>query len=73
MTDEEDFLDSCETWAWELRLLEEDALDQGVIDEIGQVDATCRQRQAAFMADDATCDTYTGIDWNDAPWIEEDG
>ncbi len=69
--DEPDFLDSCETWAWEMRLLEEDALQQGVIDEKGQVEATCTERRAAFESDAATCSTYTSIDWNDAPWIEE--
>jgi hypothetical protein len=72
-TDEEDFLDACSTWAWELRILEQDAVDQGLIDQTGQVDATCAERQAAFVADEATCSTYTSIDWNDAPWIEETG
>lgn len=71
-SDEEDFLDACATWAWELRLLEQDAVDQGVIDEAGQVDSTCEARRDALSADDATCSTYTSIDWNDAPWIPED-
>ena len=71
-TDEADFLNACETWAWELRLLEADAVDQGVIDQPGQVDATCEERRDAFAADDATCATYTGTDWNHAPWIPVD-
>ncbi len=71
-SDEEDFLDACTTWAWELRLLEEDALDQGVIEETGQVDATCVSRRDAFLSEEATCSTYTRIDWNDAPWLPDD-
>ena len=54
------------------QLLEADAVDQGVIDQPGQVDATCEERRDAFAADDATCATYTGTDWNHAPWIPVD-
>ncbi len=70
--DEADFLDACNTWAWELRLLEEDAVERGVIEETGQIDGICLARRDAFTAEDATCSTYTSIDWNDVPWIPED-
>ena len=66
--DEAAFVDSCETWAWEMTLLEQDAVERGEIDEGGWLAPVCRERDAAFGAPDATCDAYTSIDWNDTPW-----
>lgn len=60
--DEADYLDACGTWAWELRALEADA------GRSGQVDALCAERDAQLTADDATCETYTTMDWNTPPW-----
>ena len=57
---EEGYLENCETWAWELRLLEVDA------GETGQVDAICQERADLFM--DGTCEDYTAVDWNTPPW-----
>ena len=54
------FLESCDTWAWELRVLEEDA------QEAGAVDAICRERSALFES--GTCDDYTSNDWDALPW-----
>lgn len=66
--DDRDFLGSCETWAWELRLLEEDAVKTGEIARDGQVDAVCRERAAALSAEDAACEAFTGLDWHTPPW-----
>lgn len=60
--DEADFVDACATWAWELRQLEADA------GRTGEVDAECEARTEALAAEDATCDTYTSMDWNTPPW-----
>ncbi len=60
--DEEDFLDACGTWAWEMRQLEAD------VDHPGATDQTCEERAAAFTAEDATCEAFTGLDWHTPPW-----
>lgn len=53
--DSSDYVESCETWAWEAELLTR-----------GQdwTEATCAERAADFAAPDATCDTYTAVDWS---------
>ena len=61
--DDADFLEVCETWAWEMRMLEEAA------GESGTVDATCEERDALFT--DGDCDDFTGVDWSDFPWDPE--
>ncbi|MEC7947359.1 MAG: hypothetical protein VX265_07295 [Myxococcota bacterium] len=66
--DEEDFLGACETWGWEMSLLEADAVDRGTEAARGSVARTCRSRRAAFADPDASCDAYTGTDWNARPW-----
>lgn len=58
--DEAHFQESCETWAWTSRLLEEDA------GKDGQIDRVCRQRRALF--DEGECSDFTGIDWSQLPW-----
>lgn len=58
--DDAHFLDSCETWAWTTRLLEEDA------GETGQIDAICSERQALFA--DGECADFTEVDWSALPW-----
>lgn len=60
--DEEDFLDACGTWVREMRQLEADA------DHLGATDQTCEERAAAFTAEDATCEAFTGLDWHTPPW-----
>ena len=62
--DEDEFLDACATWAFEMRQLEDDA------GKTGETDQTCEDRAATFAAEDATCDAYTGIDWSVHPWEE---
>lgn len=71
-TDEDDFLGACETWAWEMSLLEADAVARGDGGAAGALVQTCRARRDAFSAPDATCEAYTSIDWNARPWEPED-
>ncbi len=54
--DERAYLDSCETWVWEARSLSRDSPEW--------LEQACRERRQAFRADEATCDTYTSIDWS---------
>lgn len=61
--DGDDFLDACDTWAWEMRLLEEAA------GESGTVDATCEAREASFI--EGPCEAFTETSWNDYPWDPE--
>lgn len=62
--DQADFLDRCETWAWEARLLEADAGQDGA------VDAACEERELTFgeALDPLTCEAYTTIAWEEMPW-----
>ncbi len=64
--DEEDFLGSCATWAWELRVLEEAAIERGELAAGGHVDAVCEERAELFQ--DGVCSDYTDIDWSQPPW-----
>lgn len=71
--DGDDFLASCETWAWEMELLEEAAVKRGELEQTGAVDATCNERAEAFAAAQADtagpdCAAYTDIAWDQAPW-----
>lgn len=58
--DAEDYLDACLTWAWEMRILAEDA------GEADAVDTLCEERTQTLEA--GTCETYLAIDWNAVPW-----
>jgi hypothetical protein len=64
--DEDDFLGSCSTWAWEMQVLEDDAVERGEAVG-GEVAAICAERRALLDAEDATCQTYTDLEWG-APW-----
>ena len=66
--DEADFRVSCETWAWEMSILEADAIDRGALSEPGWLDRTCTERHSAFTAEDAECSTYSEVDWGQTPW-----
>lgn len=66
--DQQDFLGACETWAWQMGLLEEDAVQAGEAGAAGATLRACRTRATAFADPAATCETYTGIDWNTPPW-----
>lgn len=62
--DEGAFLESCDTWAWEARLIHNEALRRGDSDDRDWLERTCVERGQAFAAVDATCETYTSVDWN---------
>ena len=68
--DEDDYLESCRTWAWEMALLQQDALERGVEEAEGWLGTTCALRLRAFRSEDASCETYTSLDWEPA-WEED--
>ena len=63
--DADAFTESCETWAFEMRTLETDAGQEGATTLV------CEERTSAMNAEDATCDAFTGVDWNTVPWDAE--
>lgn len=69
--DAADFTGSCETWAWEMRRLEADAVERGALDAAGALAAACRVRAEALSDDGATCDTFTDVEWHTPPWEAE--
>ena len=70
--DEAEFLGSCETWGWEMTLLQADAIKQGTWSDPSWVADTCSARASALSAEDAACTAYTDIEWNNVPWASED-
>lgn len=63
-TDDDDFVDACATWSYEMHLLEAEAGHEG------QVDAACAERERSFSSDSATCDDFTSLDWSTPPWLD---
>ena len=61
----DDFIGRCETWAWELSMLERDALKRGEIEQ-PQVDGACQERNVV-MAESEPCDAVTTA-WSAVPW-----
>lgn len=66
--DQAAFRDSCETWAWEVAVLEQDAVKQGTIDQAGSLEPECQARLDVLTAPDATCSAYTEMAWDELPW-----
>ena len=66
--DAQAFTASCETWAWEMRLLHRDALRRGYTADRTWLAQTCDERDATLSSESATCEDYTDIDWNELPW-----
>lgn len=64
----DDFAAACETWSWEMAQLEQDAVKQGVLNETGALADTCAVRARDFSAADASCETWSEVDWARAPW-----
>lgn len=71
--DEDDFLRSCETWGWEMNLLQADAIAQETWSDAGWLADTCATRRDALSAEDAACSAFTDIEWNNVPWSPDDG
>jgi hypothetical protein len=69
---EDGFSGSCETWGWEMSLLQEDAIARGVWEESGWLSSVCTERRDALSDEEATCAAYTDIEWNDIPWSPDD-
>ncbi|MDP6933117.1 MAG: hypothetical protein QGG40_09380 [Myxococcota bacterium] len=51
--DEQDYLQVCDTWAWEQRLLADDP---------SRVDQVCEERDSVFQH--GSCSEYTSTDWD---------
>ena len=61
--DGQDFVASCETWVWELAVLEEEAVRQGDAGAAGRTQDFCQERFDQLSADEATCAAYTEQEW----------
>jgi hypothetical protein len=70
--DEAAFENSCQTWGWQMTILQDAALEDGLHSEPGWLASTCTEREAAMSAEDAPCSAFTGIDWSDVPWDPAD-
>ncbi len=55
--DRADYVDRCATWAWEMRLLADEAA----------VDATCERRAADLAGAEDPCAAWQAIDWDTVP------
>jgi hypothetical protein len=66
--DEQGFVDSCLTWAWEQQRLERDARHRGEAEGSGHTAAACEVRRDAFEDPLADCATYESIDWDAGTW-----
>ena len=67
-TDASDFDASCQTWLWELSLLEADATKQGDASAAGALRGTCIDWMAMLQDDRSTCAEVMELDWNTLPW-----
>jgi hypothetical protein len=56
--DRQDFLDACDTWAWEQRLI---ADEEGAPE---RVDAACAQREDALRTAADPCAAFSGMEWS---------
>ena len=71
--DKQAFIHSCETWAWEMEKLQNDAVRNGLIAETDWLKSTCTERHALLSKDESICSDYTDIDWNNTPWDSKGG
>ena len=70
--DEDAFLNSCQTWGWQMSHLQDAALEDGTHADAGWLAAPCEDRDAAMSAEDAACSEFTDIAWSDVPWAAVD-
>lgn len=66
------YQNACDTWAWEMALLQDHAVEEGRQGAEGWLADTCQERADRLSAEEATCDDYTTIDWGEAPWAASD-
>jgi len=62
------YFHACETWVWEMRLIEKKAKSNGDIEALGHVDGYCEDVESKLSRPDVTCDDWTEIDWKNQPW-----
>ena len=62
-----DFAAACETWSWEARLLERDAIRADRA-EAGALAAACEVRGALYGDSETTCDDWVAEPWSALPW-----
>jgi len=65
---QQDFFEGCQTWAWEMKLLESDAVSRGELDGPGALESACQDRTAILEAPDLTCDDWSALEWSVVPW-----
>ncbi|MEE2750118.1 MAG: hypothetical protein VX519_01705 [Myxococcota bacterium] len=63
--DRSDYLNSCDTWAWEMHLLEKDAR---VPNAPNATEEICLDRQEWLDSNSFTCESWQDVDWNETPW-----
>ena len=66
---QEGYLHSCQTWQWEMLLLEEDALNRDELSEPFLQDY-CQEKEQLFLAEEATCTDFSDLNWSSPPWKE---
>ncbi len=66
--DKSDYLNSCDTWAWEMHLLEKDAQQNGLFNPSSSVHEVCLERHDGLESEALTCESWLSIDWNETPW-----
>ena len=60
-SDQEDYFEACETWVWQMRLLEEDAGSDAL-------DGHCQDWTETLDAGPMECGQWAESDWSDIPW-----
>jgi hypothetical protein len=61
-TDAIGFFESCETWAWVTRKLEDEGGPSGATER------QCIEWESQIESDGFICDDFDQIDWNTTPW-----
>lgn len=61
------FLESCDTWAWQRALFEEEVLSGGAKKASGWLADTCEQGLEIFDRPGAVCADYFDFDWQMVP------
>ncbi len=63
--DKPDYLNACDTWAWEMDLLQKDAQPN---DATSTAQEICLERHNWLGSETFTCESWLSIDWNETPW-----
>jgi len=67
-TGKSDYKHACETWAWEMHLLEGDAQKAGNQSASDATEEICLERLEWLQSESLDCDAWQSIDWNGTPW-----